>query len=126
MKLIAKPFKLPFSSDIVFNPFNKRILRKLDLFKRPLMLLQVLSLCAGEVCLLRLSDRDFLIPTFIKIETHFANLKFCDKGWKNLAQTGTKAGNRHEEISQMAYCHSFKRSINYICISGFSWLASAF
>tara|TARA_B100001093_G_scaffold166416_1_gene158986 strand:+ start:114 stop:356 length:243 start_codon:yes stop_codon:yes gene_type:complete len=78
MKLIAKPFKLPFSSDIVFNPFNKRILRKLDLFKRSLMLLQVLSLCAGEVCLLRLSDRGFLIPTFTKIETHFANLKFCD------------------------------------------------
>jgi hypothetical protein len=34
MKLIAKPFKLPFSSDIIFSPFNKRILRKLDLFKK--------------------------------------------------------------------------------------------
>ena len=33
MKLIAKPFKLPFSSDIVFNPFNKRILRKLTFSK---------------------------------------------------------------------------------------------
>jgi len=37
-----------------------------------------------------------------------------------------KAGNRHEEISEVAYCHSSERPFNYICISGVSWLIKAF
>jgi hypothetical protein len=58
-----------------------------------------------------------------KIETHFANLKFCviapAKIWRRPEQ---KAGNRHEKIPEVAYCHSSKRIINYICISSFGRL----
>ena len=37
-----------------------------------------------------------------------------------------KAGSRHEEISEVAYRHSNKRSFNYICISGVGWVGKAF
>ena len=64
-----------------------------------------------------------LVSGFYKvaeIKTHFANLKLCGIKKKNWRRPEYKAGNRHEEISEVAYRHSSKRSFNYICISGFS------
>ena len=67
-------------------------------------------------------------PTFTKLLSTKLILQtgnyviLFDQIWRRLE---LKAGNRHEENSEVAYCYSAERSFNHICISGVSWIGKA-
>ena len=63
-----------------------------------------------------------LLRTKLNLQTENYVISF-HKIWRRLE---LKAGNRHEEIRSVAYRYSAKRSFDYICISGISWLMKVF